>query len=160
MTPDLVVPHVVSNAFALLLAGLLWRRPTAGRRLGAVLFLAAGAFNLYQAATAPQIYAGFRPFVWLDAYRWVIDAVLPAYGPWFIGAIALGQAVVGSLLARGGRAARLGAWGAIAFFAGITPLGLGSAFPFPLVAAAGFAAFLTAPTRGDGPIGRPRPRHP
>ena len=145
---EFLVPMIVSNVFVLVLAALCWWRPTAGRIMGGLLFAAAGAFNGYYAFTAPHIYTMYRPLVLLEAYRWVIDTVFPTHGTLFIGAIALGQLAVGLLLLTGGRAARLGAVGAIAFFLGITPLGLGSAFPFPLIAIAGFAALLARTESG------------
>lgn len=160
MTPEMFVPLLVSNAFALVLAVLCWRRPRAGQLLGALLFLGGGCFNLYHAFAAPHVYETFRAFAWLDAYRQVIDAIWPTYATPFIAAIALGQIAVGVLLAAGGRAARLGALGASVFLAAITPLGWGAAFPFTLVAIAGFAPMLRGPAAADRPPARPRHRHP
>lgn len=160
MNPAYVVPMVVSNVLVLVLAWLCWRRPTVGRLTGGLMFIAAGLFNAYSAMTAPQIYLAYRPLVWLEAYRWVIDHLVAPHGTAFIGAIALGQLAVGLLLVAGGWAARLGAIGAIIFFISITPLGMGSAFPFPLVAIAGFAALLARRAGMARRRWQPRHRHP
>jgi hypothetical protein len=131
---EYLAPYVVSNivAVALLIVAYLW--PKVARWLFVGIFIAAGLFNAYTAITQPEAYLMFGETALLRLYRDFIYGAFSRYTILFILAIALGQLTVGVLLSRPDPLLRLGVIGAIIFLAAIAPLGVGSAFPFSLIA--------------------------
>lgn len=149
-----VVPLVVSNGIALALLGVAAKRPRIARRLLVLLFLGASLWNAATALRDPQIYVrGFGPLAVLEAYRAFIAGPFSRHARAIVLTIAAGQLAIAALLAAGGRYRRLGAAGAVVFLLAITPLGLGSAFPFPLIA---IAAVLVMDQRLGGEPTRAR----
>lgn len=142
MAPSWLGPLIGFTLFSLVFAALSWRRPVAGRIVGGLLLAGGGLFNSYLGTTDPSAYAAFKDLALLDLYRAVIDAVFPAYGTPFILAIACGQLVSGALLLIGGRWLGFGALGGLIFSLGIVPLGIGSAFPSPLLMAIAYYLLL------------------
>ncbi|HET9985916.1 MAG TPA: hypothetical protein VFQ38_20120 [Longimicrobiales bacterium] len=142
------VPLAVSNGVAFALLGVAVRWPRVARRLFVLLFSGASIFNALTALRDPQIYVrAFGPLAVLEAYRAFISGPFSRHAQAIVLAIAAGQLAVAALLAAGGRYRRLGAVGAVVFLLAITPLGLGSAFPFPLIA---IVAILVMDRRLEG----------
>jgi len=123
--------NVVSAA--LILSAIGWPRPT--RVLFVLIFGAAALFNGYTAVTDPAAYQTYADTALLDLYRTFIRGSFRDHARAFVLAIAAGQLTVGALLACGGRLRRAGAVGGVVFLGAITPLGVGAAFPAPLIMA-------------------------
>lgn len=131
---EYLVPLIVSNAVAVALLIISFFKPKVARWLFVGIFIAAGLFNAYTAITQPEAYLMYGELALLRFYRDFIYGVFSQYTIFFILAIALGQLTVGVLLSRPDPLLRLGVIGACIFLAAIAPLGVGSAFPFSLIA--------------------------
>lgn len=130
------VPYFVSNAVALALAVLAWKRPFAARYGYALMFLMAALVNSITAMRNPMDYLNYASFAW-GPYSEFIKGAFVGIVEVLVLAIALGQFLLAlGFLARG-RILRLACLGSIVFFLAITPLGMGAAFPFPLFAILG-----------------------
>lgn len=131
---EYMVPFIVSNVVALLLlvAAIVW--PRVARVVFVLIFLAAGLFNAYTAITTPEAYLMYGEMALLPFYRAFIYGFFAQNITALLLLIAAGQIAVGALLANHGFFFQLGVLGAIVFLAAIAPLGVGSAFPFSLVA--------------------------
>lgn len=128
-----VVAQIVAGSWVFLL-----RRSHNAARVGLVLlFLWAGFVNWTTARDHPEAYLDYARFAWLDFYASFIEGWFATHVRPFVGTIAVLQIVLAGLLASRGLAARIGLAGAITFFVGITPLGIGAGFPFPVVLAFG-----------------------
>jgi hypothetical protein len=129
-----MVPFIASNVVALLLliTAIAW--PRTARVAFVVIFLAAGVFNAYTAFTTPESYLMYGEMALLPFYQAFIYGFFAQNTTALVLLIAAGQIAVGALLANRGFFLRLGVLGAIVFLAAIAPLGVGSAFPFSLIA--------------------------
>jgi hypothetical protein len=142
MESQLVAPFIASHAVAILFALIAWRRPSIARWVAGLGFVAAGAFNLWTAATTPQVYVeGFGPHAF-PPYREFIYGAFARHTREFVTAIACGQMAAGLLAFAPLPWRRLGYAGAIVFLIAITPLGVGAAVPSNLIFAAGVARLL------------------
>lgn len=128
--------YLTSNAIALSLVVVAWFRPTIARYLFALMFFLASIANSTAVLRDPDSYVEYSQFAVLDLYRNFILGFFAEHVQAFVLPIALGQLLVALLLAFGGRFWKLGALGAAIFFVAITPLAIGGAFPFQLVAIA------------------------
>jgi len=133
---QLLYAHIGSNLVALLMLLACWRWTNIGRLLIVALFLWAGQLNLRTALSQPQVYLAYAQFA-VEPYRSFIRGFFAGHLTAIVGAIAAGQLLIGLLVARRGRAVRLGLAGAIVFLVAIAPLGVGSAFPATLIMASG-----------------------
>ena len=130
-----LLPYIISQLVAVTMLYFTWRNTKIGRILFSILFLYAGIYNMYIGFWTPEEYIGFSQFA-VPFYKRFIEGWFSEYNYVLIPVIAACQ-----LLIAVGMTLRSG-WvttaciGAIAFFAGITPLMYGSAFPFTLIAGA------------------------
>ena len=127
-------PYIATNLIAagLIVAAIKWPRRT--RILFAFIFLLAGLVNAYTAITDPKDYLNYREFAVLDTYKEFIDGFFKKHTQPCVLAIALGQLITGILLLmKNDRLRGLGVIGGAIFFVAIIPLGIGSAFPCPLL---------------------------
>ena len=115
-----------------------YRWPRAGRFTWVVIFGAAGAFNLYTALTGASAYLMYSETAVLPFYRAFINGIFSRNTALFVGLIASGQIVVALLLLLGKPVHRIGMMGGMLFLFAICPLGVGSAFPAPLLMGASF----------------------
>lgn len=144
MDPFIPLDYAVWVAFALsnaLAVGLLMasiRRPVLARFLFSLLFAGAGVYNASTALTSPWVYADFADYAVLDVYRWFILGPFERVAQPIILFVAAGQAFIALAMGLTGRLFRWGCIAGLLFCVGISPLGLGSAFPMPLLLAAGF----------------------
>ena len=130
------VPYFVSNAVALALAVLAWKRPNAARYGYAVMFFVAAVVNSFTAINNPMDYLNYSPLAWGPYSEFIRGAFAGIVGV-FVLIIAFGQLLLAlGFLARG-TILKIACVGSIIFFLAITPLGLGAAFPFPLFAILG-----------------------
>jgi hypothetical protein len=137
--PDLLWPWFISNSvgFALLWISLLDERSgtQVARRSWGALMVTAGVVNSFFLWTDPKVYIEFGVLAIPTLQRFIYSKYFlnPTYlvGPiiicqWAIGIIMLQRNPKPAIL-------RMALFGAIIWFLGITPLGLGSAFPSSLV---------------------------
>jgi len=130
------VPYFISNAVALGLAVLAWKRPFAARYGYALMFLVAALVNGFTALNNPMDYLNYSPLAW-GPYSEFIKGAFVGIVEVFVLLIAFGQLLLAfGFLARG-TILKVACVGSMFFFLSITPLGLGAAFPFPLFAILG-----------------------
>ena len=127
--------YVGSNVFSLLLILICIRKPHVGRTLFAIGFLAAGLFNTWAVTSNPQTYVAIYGSTAIEPYRLFITGPFAANPALVVIPIALGQVLVGLFSSTSGQTAKLGLLGSMLFLLAICPLGVGSAFPAPLLMA-------------------------
>lgn len=136
-SPAILIPFLVSNLAALLLALCSRRWPTMGRLVFALLFAGACWFNLIRGLQSPEVYLSFADFTFMPPYRNFINGLFSEHILLFVSLIAVCQALIACGLLLKGILFRTGCIGAIVFLTGIAPLGMGAAFPSSLIMAAG-----------------------
>ena len=131
---DAWFPYAVTNLISVILIfiGLKW--PGIGKVVWGAVFLLAGVFNLYTVSTNTEAYLGYSQWA-ITPYQDFINGIFSDHTALIVSAIALGQILVGVLLFLKKRPFQLGIAGGIIFLIAICPLGLGSAFPAPLLMA-------------------------
>ena len=134
--PDFLWPYIASNVVALFLLATAYKWPRVAKFLFVLLFLGAGAFNMFTAIADPEAYLFFADLALLDAYRNFIIGFFTRHTIEVVALIALGQLVIAGLLGGSGTVLKAGVIGGVVFFVAIAPLGAGSAFPSTLLLAA------------------------
>lgn len=129
------IAYSVSNLAAIGLLLASWKKPAWGRLLFFLLFGWAAWFNTTMALSTPAIYTGYAQYAFLGIYRHFINGFFAQHTTPFVLVIACGQAGIAFGMIAKGWLFRVGATGAMLFLLGITPLGIGSAFPATLVMA-------------------------
>lgn len=132
---DYLGPYIATNLVSIGLILLAIKRPGIARSIFVVVFLAAGAFNIYTALTEPEAYLSYGDLVAFTFYRDFINGFFSRHTREIIVAIALGQLSIGFMLTRTERIRDAGVLGGIVFLVAIAPLGIGSAFPSTLLMA-------------------------
>jgi hypothetical protein len=133
------IPWIFSNLAGLLILLATWKNPKIGRILFALLFGWAAWKNLTVISQTPDLYIEFA-FLAIPIYHDFILGWLSEYMTPLVTIIAIGQAFIAFGMFMNGLWVKIASFGAIVFLIAVSPLGVGSAFPFPLVAA--FAAYL------------------
>ena len=143
MTSALLLPLLAANALAVAFLVLALYQPNVARMIAGCGFILAGLVNATLAILDPQIYVrGFGPNA-VGVYKTVIYGLLAQAPTRFILAIAVWQLVVATMiLVNSTDYVRLGCVAAAVFLVGISPLGLGCAFPSNLILAAGLVALI------------------
>lgn len=135
-----LVAYIISNAVALVLLFLSWKRPRLARLLFVLLFAWACWINWTTASQSPQRYMDYADLAFLDVYREAIQGWFSGHIQTVIGIIATCQGLVALGLLFRGRVYKIAVTAGIVFLVAIAPFGVGSAFPCTLVMA--FALFL------------------
>ncbi|MBD3616302.1 MAG: hypothetical protein HUJ22_06995 [Gracilimonas sp.] len=140
------LPWIFSNLAGLLILFAAWKNPKIGRFVFALLFGWAAWKNLTVVYQTPDLYIEFA-FLAIPLYHdlilgWFADHITPV-----VTIIAIGQALIAFGMFMKGYWVKIAAVGAIVFLIAVSPLGVGSAFPFPIVAA--FAAYLILKGQGE-----------
>ena len=133
---EYLVMYLGANLIAVAMLGFAFWRPRLVRWLWVAIFVWAASINTMTAATEPWVYLAYgalTPSAW---YRDFINGWFSLHIQPVVLSIAVGQAMIAILLARSEVSRRLGVFGAIVFLLAIAPLGVGSGFPFSLVAIA------------------------
>ncbi len=144
-----VGPYLVSNIAAVIFLLAAWRWRGVARYILGVGFVVAGLFNSWAALHSPQIYVqGFGPHS-LSLYRAFIYGTFSRHVRLFVLAIACGQVLVGVLAFAPRPWRTLSSSGAIIFLLAITPLGIGSAAPAPLIFAIGVVLLFRENGKGE-----------
>jgi hypothetical protein len=125
-----------ANAIALaLLMVAFWRAPLA-RWAFIAIFLWASVVNTITALNSPWEYTAYAVLTPFTGYQHFIEGFFSQHVAAFVLPIAAGQLAIAILLGMSERWRHWGERGAMAFLLAITPLGIGSGFPFPLIAVA------------------------
>jgi hypothetical protein len=128
--------YLGANLIALAILAVAFWKPRIARWVWVAIFVWAASVNTVTAATEPWVYLAYgslTPSAW---YRDFINGWFSTRVPEFVLTIAVGQLIIAMLLSRDGDARRLGVASAAIFLAAIAPLGVGSGFPFSLIAIA------------------------
>ena len=131
------IAYGISNIVALLLLWSAWKNPVLARILFSILFGWAAWANTRMALLNPEDYLGYAEYTWSGWYRDFITGFFAQHIQPMVLAIAAGQACIALGLLGAGRIFRMACAGGIVFLLAIAPLGVGSAFPFSLIAGAG-----------------------
>src|SRR5262245_58745146 len=131
---EYVVMYLGANLIALAMLALAFWTPRIARWLWVAIFVWAASVNTVTAATEPWVYlayGGLTPSAWYREFiaGWFSTRIEP-----FVLTIAASQLIIAILLSRAGDARQLGVAGAAVFLLAIAPLGVGSGFPFSLIA--------------------------
>jgi len=133
---DYLAMYLGANLIALTMLTVAFWKPRIVCWTWVAIFVWAASVNTVTAATEPWVYlvyGSLTPSTW---YRDFIDGWFSTHIPELVLTIAIGQLIVAILLTREGDARRLGVASAAIFLLAIAPLGVGSGFPFSLIAIA------------------------
>jgi hypothetical protein len=133
---EFFVVYLIANAVGLVLLELGYFLPRVARWAWVGIFVWAATVNTLTAASEPWVYLAYGGLTPSEWYRAFIAGWFSRHIPEFVLTIAAGQLTIAILLARDGRARRLGVIGATIFLLAIAPLGIGSGFPFSVSAIA------------------------
>lgn len=141
--PEYKSAYLVSNAIALALLALSFRRANWVRWLSVAIFGWATFTNWRIALTRPLDYQTFGELTSSAFYRDFIHGWFREHTATLLLPIAAGQLAIALMLIRNGRITRrLAVFGAVVFLLAIAPLGVGSAFPFSITYSAALLVML------------------
>ena len=136
---DSLIPYLLTNAIALALVFLAFKRHRLTRLVFILIFLLAGLFNIYTILTMPGFFNHYADKAFLNIYRSFISGYFSQHIQQVVAFIGLSQIIVAVLLSAGGRWVNLGVIGGIIFFVALIPLGVSAAFPAMLLFIAALA---------------------
>jgi hypothetical protein len=128
--------YLGANAIAAGMLALAFWQPRVVRWLWAAIFVWASIVNTLTAGSEPWVYLAYGALTPSTLYRDFIGGWFSQHIQPMVLSIAAGQLMIAILLSRAGAARRLGVLGATVFLIAIAPLGVGSGFPFSLIAIA------------------------
>lgn len=134
-----LVPYLISQVVAVVFIMIAYKSTTVTRLLFAIIFLGASAINFSTGLSNPDTYLEYSKMA-LPFYREFINGWFSHYNHIMVPLIAAGQFVIGIGMLLSGWWVRWACLGAILFLIGITPLMIGSAFPFSLIVS--YAAWI------------------
>ena len=141
--PEYKSAYLISNAIALALLALSFRRANWVRWLSVAIFGWAAFTNWRIAVTRPLDYQTFGDLTSFSLYRDFIHGWFKEHTAALLQPIAAGQLAIALMLIRNGPITRrLAVLGAVAFLVAIAPLGVGSAFPFSITYGAALLVML------------------
>lgn len=130
------VMYAGANLIALAILALAFWGPRIARWVWVAIFVWAASVNAMTAAIEPLVYLVYGDLTASAVYREFIAGWFSTHIQPVVLSIAVGQMIIAILLSRSGDARRLGVAGASVFLLAIAPLGVGSGFPFSLIAIA------------------------
>jgi hypothetical protein len=133
---EYLVMYLGANLVALAILALTLWRPRIARWVWVAIFVWASSVNTMTAAIDPLVYRVYGDLTPSGLYREFIAGWFSTHVQPFVLSIAVGQMMIAILLARSADARWLGVVGASVFLLAIAPLGVGSGFPFSLIAIA------------------------
>jgi hypothetical protein len=133
---EYLVMYLAANLVALAILALAYTRPGIARWVWVAIFVWAASVNTMTVAREPWVYLAYGGLTPSALYRDFIAGWFSTHIQPFILSIAAGQLTIAILLSRAGDARWLGVMGASLFLLAIAPLGVGSGFPFSLIAIA------------------------
>jgi hypothetical protein len=132
--PIYLLLYTISNVVAILLLWLAWKKPRLARLSFFLLFAWASWTNWTTALHHPKFYIEYADLSFLNLYKQFIHGWFSNHIAEAVGFIASCQAFIAVSVILKGWILKLGIIGAIIFLLAIAPLGVGSAFPFSLIA--------------------------
>ena len=127
-------PHLlVSNVVALIILWAAIKRTRLARLLFVLLFAWACWLNFRTAHNDPSGYLEYASLTPFPFYEQFINGWFASHVTEMVTAISIGQGLIALGMLLNGMWVRLACIGASIFFLAITPLGIGSGFPFPLI---------------------------
>jgi len=137
-----LVPYTISQIVSIVFLIAAWKRTRWARWLFSVLFFWASATNMYTGLTNPDSYLDNARLA-IPLYRDFINGWFSDYNHLIIPLIAVGQFMIAIGMMLRGWWVSLACIGSMIFLIGISPLMVGSAFPFPItVSVAAWLIFL------------------
>ena len=134
-----LVPYIIVQAIALIFLITALRSTRAARILFSALFIYAAIFNMQLSLRNPDAYLDYARLA-LPFYRDFINGWFSHYHHFIIPLIATGQFLIGLGMLLKSWWVKWACIGAIIFLLCITPLMVGSGFPFPILTS--LAAFI------------------
>ncbi|RAJ11506.1 hypothetical protein [Arenibacter echinorum] len=128
---EFLVPYVISQIVSIVILIVALKNTRTARGILSVLFLWASATNMYYGLSKPEIYLEYGDMA-LPFYRDFIEGWFSHNKHILIPLIAFGQFFIGIGMLLKGWFVKLACFGAIIFFIAISPLMVGSAFPFSI----------------------------
>ena len=128
---EYLVPYLISQAASLIILIAAWKRTRLARWLFSVLFLWASATNMYMGLTDPDSYLNNAQFA-IPLYQDFINGWFSHYNRIILPLIAVGQFFIAIGMLLHSWWVKLACIGSIIFLLSISPLMIGSAFPFPI----------------------------
>jgi hypothetical protein len=129
------IPWLASNGIALVLLWLAIKKQKIARWLFVLLFGWACWINFKTAHLHPEEYLNYAAFTPFGPYRDFIIGWFSERITLIVSAIAMGQGIIALGMLLKGVYLQIACIGAIIFFLSIAPLGIGSGFPAPIIAA-------------------------
>ena len=129
------IAYVISNVGAATMAITAWKMPRVSRAIFVGLFSWACFFNLRTVESNPAAYLDYGLFAVLPIYQQFINGWFAENIRLVVSSVAYAQGVIAIGMLFGGVSQRIASFIALCFFIGILPLGLGSAFPAPILMA-------------------------
>ena len=136
------VPYLISQAASLIILIAAWKRTRWARWLFSALFLWASATNMYIGLTDPDSYLDNARFA-IPLYQDFINGWFSHYNHIIIPLIAVGQFFIAIGMLLHNWWVKLACIGSIIFLLGISPLMVGSAFPFSITVSIAAVLILT-----------------
>jgi len=133
----LITLYTVSNVIALFLLWSSWKKPGLARVLYFLLFAWASWTNGNGAIHSKEIYLDYAQLTFIPFYKDFILGFFSRHITVLILIIACSQLLIALAMLMKGQVFKVGCWAAIIFLVGISPLGIGSAFPSTLTMAGG-----------------------
>ena len=133
---QVIIASVASNAVALLLLLLSWKRENTARILFSLLFIWAAIINWKTAHYSPGDYLDYSKYA-IPLYKHIILGEFAKHITGYVSCIAIGQLLIGLGLLSKDIIVKTACIGGILFLIAIAPLGTGSAFPFSITASVG-----------------------
>ena len=135
-----------SNVIAILILIAAFKRPKLARLLFVLLFAWACWINFITSQNNPEDYLNYAAFTPFGVYHDFITGWFKEHITVMVTLISIGQGLIALGMLLKGWCVRLACLGAIIFFLGIAPLGIGSGFPSTIITS--IAAYLII-KRGD-----------
>jgi len=129
-----LIPWSISNAFAIVLLIIALKKTKLARLLFAVLFSWACWTNYTMAQNDPEGYLAYTTLTPFSLYADFINGWFKEHVTAMVSYISIGQGLIAVGMILKGWLVKLACIGSIIFFMAITPLGIGSGFPFPIIA--------------------------
>lgn len=134
-----LLPYIISNISAIIILIFSIYRPKVSRILFLLLFGWASWLNYTVAHQNPEDYLAYADLA-VPIYRDFIEGWFKDHIKEMVTLISIGQGLIALGMALNGIWVKLACVGSIIFFLSISPLGIGAAFPFPIITA--LAAYL------------------
>ena len=128
---EYLVPYVISQVISLIILNAAWWKTRWARWLFSILFFWAAGINMYLGLTDPDSYLNNARFA-IPLYQDFINGWFSHYNHTLIPLMAIGEFFLAIGMLLHSRWVKLACIGSIIFLLSISPLMVGSAFPFPI----------------------------